>query len=183
MTPRVLAYALLAACVAGAWSLEPRAPRPTETSMAPPAPATPAEPFVPAVPHRAQLRPALEPALRDPFSPEPPPLLVAKAEPAPPPPHPPPPPPPAPEAVAPPPGPPPAPQFGLSFVGRVNGPDGLLVVLATDGNETWPLASGMELPGGFRVEEIAADAVQVSHPASGTTARLELPPAPAFELR
>ena len=178
MKPRAFAYALLAAGVAAAWSLEPRTP--IEGRTLPPVQQPPAEPIATPAVARSLPRPALEPALRDPFRPEPPPMMLAKAEAAPPAP---PPPPPAPELAALPPAPAPVPSLGLSFLGRLHGADGLLLVLATDGSATWSLASGLELPGGFRVEEVAPEAVHFSHPASGTTARLELPPAPSFELR
>ena len=178
MKPRAFAYALLAAGVAAAWSLEPRTP--TEGRTLPPAQQPPAGPRTPPAVAVPLARPALEPALRDPFRAEPPPMMVAKAEAAPPAP---PPPPPAPELAALPPAPAPVPSLGLSFLGRLHGADGLLLVLATDGSATWSLAPGLELPGGFRVEEVAPEAVHFSHPASGTTARLELPPAPSFELR
>lgn len=185
MSARILAYGGLAACVAAAWSLEPGTPPPPEAAPAqlPPPP----EPLAWPVAALPQLRPPLEPASHDPFRTEPPvpasaDVAIALAAPVPA---------PAftpareesasaaeatPAAASP-------PQLNLSFVGSVRGADGALQILASDGEHTWSLAPGLELPSGFRVEEVSADAVQFFHPGAGVTARLVLPPTPAFELR
>lgn len=118
----------------------------------------------------AQERPALEPALRDPFA-APPPLVVAKVAPALPP-------PPIATPVA-----PSAPPHGLTFAGRITTPDGREQVYVSSGDTSMPIATGQTLPSGYRVEFITARTVELSYPPLNTTARLELPAPPMYEIR
>jgi hypothetical protein len=121
-------------------------------------------------PAAQQDRPALEPALRDPFA-APAPLVVAKVAPVLPP-------PPIATPVA-----PSAPPHGLAFAGRIVTPDGREQVYVTSGDTSLAIAPGQTLPSGYRVESITARAVELSYPPLNTTARLELPAPPKYEIR
>jgi len=116
-------------------------------------------------------RPALQPALRDPFV-----LVRPPAPPAPP-----------PVAVKEPPPPPPAPPapppLNLQFAGRMTGPDGALVVFAAQGPESLALRAGVVLPNGYRVDKVTPDLVHLTHTGLNVPAEFPLPPAPAFEIR
>jgi hypothetical protein len=117
-------------------------------------------------------RPAIESAKRDPFMavqaiPAQPPASVQKMTALPPPPEP---------APAPPP-------VGLTFVGRLVGPEGDLSIMANNGNETLTLRPGQALPNGYRVDAVNDQAVLLSYPPLNTTARLDLPSAPQWETR
>jgi hypothetical protein len=136
------------------------------TSTTPPTPPT----FTPVSSPAQQGRPALEPALRDPFA-APAPLVVAKVAPALPP-------PPIATPVA-----PSAPAHGLAFAGRITTPDGREQVYVSSGDISMPIATGQTLPNGYRVEAITERTVELSYPPLNTTARLELPAPPQYEIR
>lgn len=121
----------------------------------------------------AQLnRPALDPANRDPFVvwTPPPPVVIAKPAPV------------VPVVVAPPP-PPQPPPHNLTFAGRMTAPDGSQLVYVNSGNTSLTLVAGQTLPNGYRVESITAQAVELSYPPMNTTARLDLPAPPKYEIR
>lgn len=120
-------------------------------------------------------RDKLEPAARDPF--------MYVAPPAPPPPKklpPAPPLPPAPVMAAPAPT---APPLDLRYAGRMTGPDGTLMVFVTYAESPITLSVGQSLPNGYRVDRISDRLVELSYPALGTTARLDLPEPPKYEIR
>ena len=95
-------------------------------------------------------RPKLEVALRDPFVLKPPPVTVqVLTKPAAP--------PIAVQAVSPP--PPVAPPLNLTFAGRMTAPDGRLVVYVANGAFTQAISVGQDLPNGYRVDTITAQAV------------------------
>lgn len=101
-------------------------------------------------------------------------------------PPPPPAPPPAPAAAKqgePPPPPPAAPILNLRFAGRMLAPDGSQIIFATLGNDTVMLAAGASLSNGYRVEKVSATGVELVYPPLSTRARLDIPAAPAFEVR
>jgi hypothetical protein len=121
----------------------------------------------------------LEPAGRDPFT------YVLPSAPA------------APKKASPTPTPPPmpvqapvmaapvpvAPSLDLRYAGRMTTPDGALMVFATYGEEPITLAVGQSLPNGYRVDRISDRVVELSYPTLGTTARLDLPELPKYEIR
>jgi len=122
-------------------------------------------------------REPLRAALRDPFVAEPVPASVPPPVPAP-----------TAKALKPPqelpPSPPPtAPALNLQFSGRMRDPAGALIIYAALGNETVILAPGTELANGYRVVKITDQSVELLYPALNTTARLQIPAAPAFEVR
>ena len=92
---------------------------------------------------------------------------------------------------APPPLPPPVmaapvpspPQLNLRFMGRMTNPDGQQVIFATLAESPVTLSVGQELANGYRVDSITDRAVQLSYPVLGTTARLDLPEPPKYEIR
>lgn len=158
------------------------APRGTEVvgavqrSGAAAATATPTTPVLPQSVGNAMAapwsRPPLEAMLRDPFAPEAPkPVAVAK------------PPPPAPPVPIAPPPPPQAPPLNLAFAGRMTAPDGKLVVYLTQGDSSFSISPGQNLPNGYRVDAITERAVEFSYPALNTTARLDLPAPQKYETR
>ena len=134
--------------------------------------AIPSAPSPVAATHATLERPMLAPAMRDAFA------AVAP----PPPPAAPPPPPSAKKSEEPPP-PPAPPALNLRFAGRMLAPDGSQVVFATLGNETVTLAAGTSLANGYRVEKIGDTAVEFMYPPLSARARLDIPSAPAFEIR
>jgi hypothetical protein len=117
------------------------------------------------------IRAELKPATRDPFSaqaaPLPPPSLPVLA---------------APVLAAPiiPREPPPI----LSFSGRMQTPDGRVVVLArwADGTPV-SLEEGKDLGNGYRVERMSEQSVDLLNPQTQAMVQLALPPAPRFETR
>lgn len=117
-------------------------------------------------------RPMLEPAVRDPFaSPAPPPVVVPVAK-----------------VVVPPPSiavpvVPSAPPHNLSFAGRMTAPDGRELVYVSAGEGSMAIAVGQTLPNGYRVEAITEHAIELSYPPLNTTARLDLPAPPKYEIR
>lgn len=117
-----------------------------------------------------QDRPALEPAQRDPFA-APAPPVVAKVAPVLPP-------PPIATPVA-----PSAPPHGLTFAGRITTPDGREQVYLALGDTSVAIVAGQTLPSGYRVESITARAIELSYPPLNTTARLDLPAPPKYEIR
>ncbi len=120
-------------------------------------------------------RDKLEPALRDPFM-----YVAPPAPPAPKKPPPAPPPMPAPVMAAPAPS---APSLDLRYTGRMTAPDGTLIVFVTYADSPITLAVGQSLPNGYRVDHISDRVVDLSYPALGTTARLDLPELPKYEIR
>ena len=110
-------------------------------------------------------RPLLEPALSDPFA-----LLVPPA------------PPPKPPPVLPPP-PPAAPPNNLTFVGRMKNPDGGESVFVMYGETSMAIAVGQVLSNGYRVDSITPHAIDLSYPALSTTAKVDLPAPPKYEIR
>ncbi len=76
----------------------------------------------------------------------------------------------------------PAPQ--LSFIGRMQAPDGKAIVLARWGDgSSVRLEQGKVLANGYRVERMGADMVELMHPQTQAVVQLALPPAPRFETR
>jgi hypothetical protein len=116
-------------------------------------------------------RVALEHAGRNPFVlSAPTPVLVAKPV----------------TASPPPPAPPQAPSppaVNLSFAGRMTAPDGSQVIYVNYANEPLAIGVGQTLPNGYRVDAITARAVELSYPPLNTTARLDLPASPKYEIR
>lgn len=137
-------------------------------------PSAKADQSVSALPQQLD-RDKLEPAARDPFiyvaPPAPPP---AKKLPPTPPPM------PAPVMAAPAPT---APSLDLRYTGRMTGPDGALMVFVTYAESAISLSVGQSLPNGYRVDRITDRVVELSYPALGTTARLDLPEPPKYEIR
>jgi hypothetical protein len=76
-----------------------------------------------------------------------------------------------------------APVLDLRFAGRMTAPDGGLLVFATLGDLPITLFVGQSLPNGYRVDRISERVVELSYPALGTTARLDLPEPPKYEIR
>jgi hypothetical protein len=135
---------------------------------------TKTEPGTATLPQQLE-RDKLEPATRDPFMvvAPPPPAPAKKLPPAPPP-------PPAPVMAAPAPT---APPLDLRYAGRMTGPDGTLMVFVTYAESPITLSIGQSLPNGYRVDRISDRLVELSYPALGTTARLDLPEPPKYEIR
>ena len=71
----------------------------------------------------------------------------------------------------------------MTFAGRMTAPDGNQMVYVTYGDASISLAAGQTLPNGYRVEAITARAVQLSYPPLNTTARIDLPEPPKYEIR
>lgn len=116
-------------------------------------------------------RPGLESARNDPFVLPPPPPVVVKLAPPP-------------VPVAPPAPPPPmAPPLDLRYSGRMTTPDGQQVVYVALGETSLTIAVGQSLPNGYRVDAITPRAVEFTYPPLNTTARLELPESPKYEIR
>jgi hypothetical protein len=117
-------------------------------------------------------RPMLEPAVRDPFAPPaPPPVVVPVAK-----------------VVVPPPSiavpvVPSAPPHNLSFAGRMTAPDGRTLLYVSAGEGSMAIAVGQMLPNGYRVEAITEHAIELIYPPLNTTARLDLPAPPKYEIR
>lgn len=76
----------------------------------------------------------------------------------------------------------PAPSLGFS--GRMQTPDGRVVVLArwADGTPV-SLEEGKDLGNGFRVERMSEQSVDLLNPQTQAMVQLALPPAPRFETR
>jgi hypothetical protein len=81
------------------------------------------------------------------------------------------------------PSPPSPPPINLSFAGRMTAPDGSQILYISYGDAPLALAVGQILPNGYRVDAITAQAVELSYPPSNTTARLDLPAPPKYEIR
>ncbi len=79
--------------------------------------------------------------------------------------------------------PPPPPPLGLAFSGRMTAPDGTRLIYVSYGDTPLTIAVGQTLPNGYRVEAITAQAVELSYPPQNTTARLDLPAPPPYEIR
>lgn len=116
-------------------------------------------------------RPQLESARNDPFVlPAPPTPVIAKVAPPP--------------VQVPPPTPQPtAPPLNLRYTGRMTAPDGKQVVYVAYGETNLAIATGQSLPNGYRVDAITSRAVEFVYPPLNTTARLELPELPKYEIR
>ncbi len=128
-----------------------------------------------ATPATAQVlsgRPMLEPAKRDPFNvlppPPPPPVKVAASPPL---------------APMGPPVPPPPPPLDMTFAGRMTKPDGGELIYVNYAGTSLAIVAGQSLPNGYRVESISGRAIEFSYPPLNTTARIELPDAPRYEIR
>ena len=119
----------------------------------------------------------LEPATRDPFVLEVPPAMAARAiKPVAA--------PPMVQLAAPVPPPPPlAPALNLRFVGRMTGPEGVQSIYASIGETPVTLSVGQSLSNGYRVDAIKERVVELSYPPLNTTTKLDLPEAPAYEIR
>jgi hypothetical protein len=76
-----------------------------------------------------------------------------------------------------------APPLNLSYAGRMTTPDGRQVVYVTYGETSMTIAAGQSLPNGYRVEAITPRAVEFTYAPLNTTARLELPESPKYEIR
>lgn len=76
-----------------------------------------------------------------------------------------------------------APPLSAEFSGRVTAPDGQVTVYARVGGQDVLLAPGAQLPNGYQVVAITDQAVEFRHPALKGSQRMELPPAPAYEVR
>jgi hypothetical protein len=124
-------------------------------------------------------RDTLEAAKRDPFSVVAPPPVTSAPQKLPP----------APPPIVPVPAPamaapvPMAPPLNLRFMGRMTSPDGQHMIFASLAESPVTLSVGQELPNGYRVDSITDRIVQLSYPALGTTARLDLPEPPRYEIR
>lgn len=72
----------------------------------------------------------------------------------------------------------------LTFMGRLQTPDGRKVVLAqwSDGAPV-ALEQGKLLANGYRVQRLSANMVELLHPQTQAVVQLQLPPAPRFETR
>ena len=72
----------------------------------------------------------------------------------------------------------------LSFAGRMQSPDGRVVVLArwADGTPV-RLEQGKDLGNGFRVERMTEQSVELLNPQTQSMVQLSLPAAPRFETR
>ncbi len=122
-------------------------------------------------------RDKIEPAIRDPFS-----MVLPPLPPAPPKPK---------VVVQPPPAPPPVlavaaptpPPLNLRFVGRMTAPDGQLLIFATLAEVPITLFVGQSLSNGYKVDSISNQQVQLSYPPLGTTAQLQIPEPPRYEIR
>ena len=89
-------------------------------------------------------------------------------------------PPPAQMAVTQRPAPPP---LEMRFAGRMTAPDGTQVVYVAFGDVNLLITAGQTLPNGYRVDAIGARLVELSYPPLSTTARLDLPESPTYEIR
>lgn len=76
-----------------------------------------------------------------------------------------------------------APPLNLVFAGRVTSPDGLQSVYVLFGETSLTLKPGLTLPNGYRLESMTAQSAEFSYPPLNTTARLEFPAAPKYEIR
>jgi hypothetical protein len=76
-----------------------------------------------------------------------------------------------------------APPLGLRYAGRMTTPEGQQVVYVALGDTSLTLAIGQNLPNGYRVDAITPSAVEFTYPPLNTTARLELPEPPRYEIR
>ncbi len=119
-----------------------------------------------------QPRALLEPAERDPFATlVPKPDVAALQLPIPP----------APQiAVTQRPAPPP---LDMRFTGRMTAPDGTQIVFVAFGDMNLSITAGQTLPNGYRVDAIGERLVELSYPPLSTTARLDLPESPKYEIR
>lgn len=116
-------------------------------------------------------RPALEPATRDPFNVQPPPVAPILAAT---------PPPPMPTT---PPAPPTPPPHEVTFAGRMTRPDGGDTVYVSYAGTSMPIVAGQSLPNGYRIETISTRAIELSYPSLKTTVRIDLPDSPKYEIR
>jgi len=82
-----------------------------------------------------------------------------------------------------PPPPPSAPPVDLAFTGRMVAPDGTLTVFAQSGGQAVTLTPGAVTPAGWRVQRISDSGADLLYPPLNTTARVDFPRPPAFELR
>ncbi|MCW5651989.1 MAG: hypothetical protein KIS62_19755 [Ramlibacter sp.] len=62
-------------------------------------------------------------------------------------------------------------------------PDGRALVFAVQGNQAVTLSPGVVLPNGYVVRSMTEAAVIFDFPALNTTAKLDIPPAPSYEIR
>ncbi len=76
-----------------------------------------------------------------------------------------------------------APPLNLVFAGRSTAPDGQQSVYALFGETSVTLKPGLTLPNGYRLESMTTLYAEFSYPALNTTARLEFPSAPTYEIR
>ena len=76
------------------------------------------------------------------------------------------------------------PVLQLSFIGRMQTPDGRTVLLArwSDGQSV-TLEQGKVLSNGYRVERMSAGSVELLNPQTQAVVQLPLPPSPRFETR
>jgi hypothetical protein len=120
---------------------------------------------LPALPSHWPVQP-IEPAKRDAFQPvlppaPPPPPSPVKAQVAP-------------AWVAPPPT---APPVGFRYYGRMTTPDGDQVVFLTNGDKPVKVAVGTELDGGYVVESISPEVIQLVYPPLDKRTTVDIPPA------
>lgn len=85
--------------------------------------------------------------------------------------------------VQPAPQPPMMPPLNLKFVGRLTETNGMRLVFASLNEAPVTLAVGQTLSNGFRVDAINDNAVEFTYIALNTTAKLDLPKPPIFEIR
>lgn len=76
-----------------------------------------------------------------------------------------------------------APPLMLAFSGRMRGPDGVDTVYVRMGEVSVAAKVGQKLPNGYRVDAIHEHHMELSYPSPPTTARLDLPAAPRYEIR
>lgn len=75
------------------------------------------------------------------------------------------------------------PQLNLQYIGRINAPDGGDSVYVSVENNPMRLALGMDLPNGYRVSQMTENFIEFTNLSMQKTTRLEIPPAPGFEVR
>lgn len=75
------------------------------------------------------------------------------------------------------------PSLNAEFSGRIRSPSGEAIVFAKIDGQEVRLDPGSQLANGYQVMAVNAEFVEFSHPALKARQRMDLPPAPAFEVR
>jgi hypothetical protein len=76
-----------------------------------------------------------------------------------------------------------APPLNLRFAGRMTNPDGQQMIFAMLAEQAITLSVGQDLPNGYHVDSISERMVKLTFTALGTTASLDLPEPPKYEIR